>query len=150
MLLTGRKGAGKTTLLEALLDGAPVPGARSMPERGEDGLPARIVLSPRAGGESRVIGRRGAGAMQPDRGAFDTFGAAVLREARLAPGEWAAVDEIGFLEECSAAYLAELRRLFDEKRVIAAIRKADTPFLCELRARDDCLVIDLDEVEETE
>ena len=43
----------------------------------------------------------------------------------------------------------ELRRLFDDKRVLAAVRKADTPFLCELRARDDCLVLDLDELEET-
>lgn len=87
--------------------------------------------------------------MQPDRGAFDTDGTAMLREVRLAPGEWAAVDEIGFLEECSGAYLDELRRLFSEKRVIAAVRKADTPFLCELRAREDCFIIDLDEVEET-
>ena len=150
MLLTGEKGAGKTTLLEALLDGAPVPGVRSAAERGEDGLPVRVALAPRAGGESCVIGRRGTGAMQPDRDAFDTSGAAMLREARLAPGEWAVVDEIGFLEECSAAYLDELRRLFDEKRVLAAIRKADTPFLRELHARSDCFVLDLDEVEERE
>ena len=88
--------------------------------------------------------------MQPEKMALDTAAAAMLREARLASGEWVIVDEIGFLEECSEAYLDELRRLFDEKRVLAAIRKANTPFLCELRARGDCFVLDLDEVEAEE
>lgn len=54
------------------------------------------------------------------------------------------MDEIGFLEECSPAYQAALEELFDRKRVIAALRKADTPLLCRLRRRPDCLVLDLD------
>ena len=70
-----------------------------------------------------------------------------MRDARLARGEWAVVDEIGFLEEASPRYLDELRRLFEEKRVLAAVRKAGTPFLRELCAREDCLLIDLDELE---
>ena len=145
--MTGGKGRGKTTLLDALLDGASLPGVRSEEERGADGLPVRIWLTERGTDRRCVVGRREGGPMLPDREAFDGEGAAMLHRARLAPGEWAAVDEIGFLESCSESYLAELRRLFDEKRVLAAIRKADTPFLCELRARDDCLVIDLDEWE---
>ena len=148
MLLTGSKGAGKSTLFAALLDGASVPGLRSEAERGTDGLPVRIILW-ECGTEKRcVIGRRGSGAMQADKHSFDCEGAEMLRNVRLSPGTWAAVDEIGYLEECSAVYLEELRRLFDEKRVLAAIRKADTPFLQELRSREDCFVLDLDEVGE--
>lgn len=146
--MTGAKGRGKTTLLLALLDGAELPGVRSEAERGPDGLPVRIWLSERGTNRRCVVGRRDAGPMLPVPEAFDGEGAAMLRRARLAPGEWAAVDEIGFLEACSDTYLTQLRLLFDEKRVIAAVRKADTPFLCGLRARDDCLLIDLDEVEE--
>ena len=126
--MTGAKGRGKTTLLLALLDGAELPGVHSEAERGPDGLPVRIWLSELGTNRRCVVGRRDAGPMLPVPEAFDGEGAAMLRRARLAPGEWAAVDEIGFLEACSDAYLTQLRLLFDEKRVIAAVRKADTPF----------------------
>ena len=146
--MTGGKGAGKTTLLEALLDGAPVPGVRSEVERGTDGLPLCVVLAQRGTDRRCIVGRRETGPMTPDKDAFDGPASDMLRVVRRAPGAWAAVDEIGFLEECSEAYRSELRQLLEEKRVLAAISKADTPFLCELRARDDCFVLDLDEVEE--
>ena len=124
-----------------------MPGVVSEVERGADGLPARVRLRGRGGGEGCLIGTRGAGAMRPHAAAFDTVGAQLVRDARLARGEWAVVDEIGFLEEASPRYLDELRRLFEEKRVLAVVRKAGTPFLRELCAREDCLLIDLDELE---
>ena len=111
--------------MKALLDGKDLPGVRSEAVRGADGMPVRVVLRECGTDRCCIIGRRDTGSMRPDQA------------------------EIGYLEECSGAYKDELRRLFDDKRVLAAIRKADTPFLCELRARDDCLVLDLDEVEET-
>lgn len=147
LLITGAKGAGKSTLLEALIGGAPVPGVVSEVERGADGLPARVRLRGRGGGEGCLIGVRDTGAMQPRKEALDAGGVALLRAARQAPGAWAAVDEIGFLESCSPAYLAELRLLLAEKRVLAAVRKDSTPFLRELFARSDCFVLDLDQLE---
>lgn len=147
LLITGAKGAGKSTLVESLTEEAALPGVLSEVERGEDGLPVRVWLRERTGERGCLIGTRGAGAMCPHAAAFDTVGAQLLRDARLARGEWAVVDEIGFLEEASPRYLDELRRLFEEKRVLAAVRKAGTPFLRELCAREDCLLIDLDELE---
>lgn len=135
--------------MKALLDGKDLPGVRSEAVRGADGMPVRVVLRECGTDRCCIIGRRDTGSMRPDQDALDGEGAAMLRNVRNAPGEWCSVDEIGYLEECSGAYKDELRRLFDDKRVLAAIRKADTPFLCELRARDDCLVLDLDELEET-
>ena len=121
-----------------------MPGVVSEVERGADGLPARVRLRGRGG---CLIGVRDTGAMQPHKEALDAGGVALLRAARQAPGAWAAVDEIGFLESCSPAYLAELRLLLAEKRVLAAVRKDSTPFLRELFARSDCFVLDLDQLE---
>lgn len=146
LLITGEKGRGKTTLLEFLLENKPVPGLRSGVERGADGLPALVWLEERGGSGRCVIGRRTTGAMEPVPGALDTSGAELVRRVLEAPGDWAAVDEIGFLEQSSPAYQQALWRLFEEKRVLAALRKEKLPFLNRLRGRKDCFVLDLDEV----
>ena len=118
-----------------------MPGVVSEVERGADGLPARVWLRERGGGRRCLIGVRDTGAMRPCKEVFDAGGVALLQAVRHAPGAWAAVDEIGFL-------VAELRMLFEQKRVLAAVRKDGTPFLQELFARSDCFVLDLDGVEE--
>ena len=125
-----------------------LPGVLSEVERGADGLPSRVWLRERGGGQSCLIGVRDTGAMRPCKEAFDAGGVVLLQAVRHAPGAWAAVDEIGFLEACSPPYLAELRMLFEQKRVLAAVRKDGAPFLQELFARSDCFVLDLDGVEE--
>lgn len=130
-------------MLEALLENHSVPGVRSVVERGEDGKPRRVFLADRLGDGRYLVGQRDTGPMEPVPAGF-ALGAAFLRAAAESPCPWAAVDEIGFLEECSPVYQAALEELFDRKRVIAALRKADTPLLCRLRQRPDCLVLDLD------
>lgn len=130
-------------MLEALLENRPVPGVRSVVERGEDGKPRHIFLADRLGDGRYLVGQRETGPMEPMPAGFAS-GTAFLQAAAESPCPWAAVDEIGFLEECSPAYQAALEELFDRKRVIAALRKADTPLLCRLRRRPDCLVLDLD------
>ena len=79
---------------------------------------------------------------------LDTFGVQALRDAMEGESRWAVVDEIGFLENSSPAYCRALEELFRKKRVLAALRKADSPLLCRLRSREDCLVIDLDGLED--
>jgi len=77
----------------------------------------------------------------------DAFGKkAVPMVLRLAEdaGEWAFIDEIGYLESGCAAYMDAVRTLFDGKRVIAAVRKQDTPFLNAIRGREDAFCVDLD------
>lgn len=146
LLITGGRGRGKTTLLESLLGDREVPGLRSGVERGVDGLPELVWLEERGGSGRCVIGRRTTGAMEPVPGALDPAGAELVRRVLAAPGDWAAVDEIGFLEQSSTTYQQALWRLFEEKRMLAVLRKEDLPFLNSLRGREDCFVLDLDEV----
>ena len=80
--------------------------------------------------------------------ALDGAGVGLLRRALTAPGEWVCVDEIGFLEQSSPLYQQALWQLFEHKRVLAALRKEELPFLRRLRSRGDCLLLDLDEAEE--
>lgn len=113
-------------------------------ERGEDGKPRRVFLADRLGETRYLVGRRETGPMEPVAAGFEAA-AALLLGAAESPCPWAAVDEIGFLESCSPGYQAALEQLFARKRVLAALRKADTPLLCRLRERPDCLVLDLDD-----
>lgn len=86
--------------------------------------------------------------MEPVPGVLDTVGIQLAQRVLAAPGEWVAVDEIGFLEQSSPAYQQALWELFEHKRVLAALRKENLPFLDRLKERADCLVLDLDEVSE--
>lgn len=80
--------------------------------------------------------------------ALDGTGTQLLHRALIAPAEWVCIDEIGFLEESSLRYQHSLWQLFEQKCVLAALRKEELPFLCRLRGRADCLLLDLDQVEE--
>lgn len=120
---------------------------RSFLEQDKSGAPRRVLLSDRQGNGLCVIGRREGDAMRPMTRALDGTGTELLRQALAAPGAWVCVDEIGYLEEASPAYQRALWELFEEKRVLAALRKADTPLIRRLRERTDCLMLDLDEME---
>lgn len=145
LLLTGSKGAGKTSLCEALLEHRALPGVRSRLCRDEAGQPHHVLLEARTGPGRVILGRRAGERMAPDLPALEQA-AALLAAAAAAPGDWAVVDEVGYLEQASGVYQARLRELFDKKRVLAVLRKADTPLLAELRRRPDCLLVDLDEL----
>ncbi len=145
LLLTGSRGAGKTTLLESLLPSGGLPGVRSFAVREGEGPPSCIIMEDRQSGERGVIGQFAEGKMQPCPQVLDTFGVSLLQKAISAPGEWAAVDEVGFLEGSSPAYCQALEELFAKKRVAAVLRKAPFPWLEKLCRREDCLLLDLDE-----
>ncbi len=63
---------------------------------------------------------------------------------RLARSEssWVGIDEVGYLE--TEGYQNAFLRLLEQKRVLAVVRKQDTPFLSGLLARKDAFVVDLD------
>ena len=136
---------GKTSLCDALLAGRVLPGVRSRLCRDDAGQPHHVELAARTGPGRVILGRRAGAGMEPDLPALEQA-AALLAAAAAAPGEWAAVDEVGYLEQASPLYQTRLRELFDKKRVLAVLRKADTPLLAELRRRPDCLLVDLDEL----
>lgn len=132
------------------MEGSTFPGVRSFLELDSRGEPAAVLLEDRLSGVRCRIGRREGAGMVLCPGVLDGTGTAFLREAARAPGRWAVVDEVGFLEEGSPLYQEALWDLFDRKRVTAVLRKADLPFLERLRRREDCLVVDLDRLAQWE
>ena len=76
---------------------------------------------------------------------FEKQAVSLVHKLMDSAGEWAFVDEIGYLECGSPAYMDAIRALFDRKRVIAAVRLQDIPFLQEIRKREDGFCVNLDE-----
>lgn len=145
LLITGSKGVGKTTLLEHLCAGRALPGVRSWAERAADGTACTVWLQDRATGRCAAAGRWQQGRMHPCPEAFETLGVQALRTAALAAGGWAAVDEIGFLEQQCPEYCAALHSLFGARRVIAVLRKQASPLRQALLSRSDIWLVDLDD-----
>ena len=101
-------------------------------------------------GQSAVIGRfngaiPGAGnQMEPVEEGFAQLGVPALKRLAASPGEWAFIDEIGYLESGCPAYQDAIETLLAGKSVLAVLRKQDTPLLARLRAREDAFLVDLD------
>lgn len=145
LLLTGGRGSGKTTLLGSLCP-EPLPGVTTWADPGK-----AVYLREESTGKETVIGlfdstRPGAeNKMQPVSRGLQTLGVDALRRCLQQPGSWVRVDEIGYLELTCPEYCQALRQLFEEKQVLAAVRKQDAPFLNELLHRQDVFVVDLDD-----
>ena len=143
LILTGSSGAGKTFRLDPLRTGMPGILTRVVPQTGvyieahPHGQTAEIgVYDPALPGERNKMRICAAG--------FDNHAIPMVRKLVAGAAEQVFVDEIGYLELDCPAYMEALRNLFDRKQVIAAVLKQDTPFLLELRARDDAFCVDLD------
>lgn len=145
LLLTGGRGSGKTTLLGFLCP-EPLPGVTTWADPGK-----AVYLREESTGRETVIGlfdstRPGAeNKMQPVSRGLQALGVDALGRCLQQPGSWVRVDEIGYLELTCPEYCQALRRLFEEKQVLAAVRKQDAPFLNELLHRQDVFVVDLDD-----
>lgn len=145
LLLTGGRGSGKTTLLNALCPEL-LPGVTTWACPG-----SAVYLREESTGRKTVIGRFGPTLpgmetkMQPISRGLQTLGVDALGRCVQHPSPWVRVDEIGYLELTCPEYCQALRRLFEEKQVLAAVRKQDAPFLNELLHRQDVFVVDLDD-----
>lgn len=153
LLLTGGRGSGKTTRLRALAaclaaeanPQTPPPGVTSWAEPGKG-----VFLQENATGARCQVGAFDPALpgpenrMRPLAEAFAGFGAAALGRCAEAPGDWATVDEVGYLETTSPAYTAAVEALFARKRVLAAVRRQAVPFLQALCSRPDVFLVDLD------
>lgn len=82
--------------------------------------------------------------MRACRDELDGKAVSLIRKLMESTGEWVFVDEIGYLESASTPFMTALRELMARKRVIAAARKQDTPFLTEIRTGGDAFCVDLD------
>lgn len=145
LLLTGGRGAGKSTLLGAIL---PLLGAGDPPDILTFARPGQAVfLRCNAAQEPTPIGVFDASLPGPDtrmRPLPQGFGPGIAALNAAPAGNWVSVDEIGYLETSCPSYCDALRAAFARCRVMAAVRKADLPFLQELLSRPDVFVLDLD------
>lgn len=146
LLITGSRGSGKTTLCRALRQLYPQSGGiRTYSVRDGNGNSALVFLESLADPGSRCLIGKADGAKGPPKPCLEGFlsGAEILDRCLSGSG-MIFIDEIGFLEESSPEYLSKIRECLNRAAVVAAIRKADTPFLLELKSRDDCFLFDLD------
>lgn len=148
LLLTGGRGTGKTTLLRALVP-LLCPGAQEITTAA---YPAdRVEIRESVGGKIAVIGRfdpalpPGENRMRPVADGFLLLGVPTLHRMAAGESEWAVLDELGYLENSCPEFRQAVEALLDAKRVLAIVRKQDTPFLTALCARQDAFVVDLDD-----
>lgn len=147
-LITGNRGIGKTTLflkLKEMLcdsDNRTVPGITTyvIPQE-------KVNLRNDITGEEAQIGVFQNDWMETVACGFLDLGVRTLSMAIAhRESEWFAIDEIGFLESKIEEFKEGIRRVFDEKHVLAVIRKQDIPFLNELKNREDVYLIDMDQM----
>jgi len=150
-LITGDRQVGKTTLFNQIIEmyageNGVLPGLTSrmipgkyviLQENGTENWGKIGVYCP----EKATIGKT----MIPDSDGFITVGIPVLKKAMACAGQWVSIDELGFLEIRDEAFLQMVLQLFEEKRVIAVIRKQkNVEFLERMISREDAFVLDLD------
>lgn len=101
-------------------------------------------------GRAAVIGRPPEGVapepggMRPCEDGLRGLGCDALRRAAASEAAFASIDELGYLETNCAAFEDAVDALLEQKRVIAAVRRQDVPFLTRLLRREDAFVVDLD------
>ena len=149
LILTGDRGSGKSTLLSGLLrklsSSGPVPGVTTWAEPGQ-----AVYLRENISEETVQVGRFDPllpgreNRMRPLPEGFQEAGVRMLGRLAEQEGEWASIDEIGYLESGCADYCDAVRRLMERKRLAAAVRRQDLPFLTELCGRPDVFLVDLD------
>ena len=149
LILTGDMGSGKSTLLSGLLrklsSSGPVPGVTTWAEPGQ-----AVYLRENISEETVQVGRFDPllpgreNRMRPLPEGFQEAGVRMLGRLAEQEGEWASIDEIGYLESGCADYCDAVRRLMERKRLAAAVRRQELPFLTELCGRPDVFLVDLD------
>ncbi len=149
LILTGDRGSGKSTLLSGLLrklsSSGPVPGVTTWAEPGQ-----AVYLRENISEETVQVGRFDPllpgreNRMRPLPEGFQEAGVRMLGRLAEQEGEWASIDEIGYLESGCADYCDAVRRLMERKRLAAAVRRQELPFLTELCGRQDVFLVDLD------
>ena len=143
LLLTGGHGTGKTSRINELHAGMPGIITYAVPQNG-------VYLQSYPNGEKIQIGLYDPqlpgleNKMRICPESFETQAVSAVRKLAQAASEWIFIDEIGYLESGSASYQTALRKLFEQKCVIAAVRKQDTAFLLEIQNRPDVFCINLD------
>ena len=152
--ITGRPGSGKSTLAAWLCSRLPPPaaGLRTLCTGRCEAGPV-FSLQDLLTGEMAPISRP---SPEGDRmmgipETFEGFGAEALRRAAGSGAAVVLVDEVGRFERNCTGYLNTLQALVEgPQTVVAALKKEDLPHLNALRAREEDIQIDLDQISPAE
>lgn len=144
LLLTGGRGSGKTTLLSKLLSPS-VPGITTfaVPKEAvylQDNQTKEVIRIGRFDGSLPGAENK----MRPLPEGFHTLGILALKRCMESESEWVSIDEIGYLESGCPQYRETILRVMERKRLIAAVRRQELPFLSDLCRREDVFLLDLD------
>lgn len=146
LVLTGSHRVGKTTRFQAFCahlkeKGEALPGITTYVVPGEG-----VMLRENETNAEKAIGRFDVErkTMNPVSEGFAALGCPVLKQMLESENEWVTIDELGFLESNETSFQDVIRTVFDEKRVLAVLRKQSIPFLNELKERSDVYLVDLD------
>lgn len=145
IILTGSSGSGKTTLLSKLFS-ENIPGLTSWAEAGKavylkDNFTNDIV---QIGIYDSTIPSKKNKMVLSEHG-FTSLGIPALKRCMECNSKWISIDEIGYLEASCSMYIETLRVLFNQKQVVAVVRKQNLPFLEEISGRNDDFIVDLDD-----
>lgn len=147
VFLTGERQVGKSTLMnQALLFLKQKPsGFVTQPYYIEERIKGHYMHSLVLCEENDVpISIRHKAYAEPILSSFNEFGTFVLQHSRMDESRLILMDELGVLEEGAEAFKAEVFACLDgEKRVVGIVKKADTPFLQQIRTRKDTSVLEL-------
>lgn len=149
LLITGSKGIGKTTLLSEILKDRDNYGGiitNLVFENTEH--PEYLLLKDALDNDKyAVIGKINSegNRMIPILDGFETFGVETLKKHRKSSIDLIIFDEIGYLEASTTQYQKEIFNCFNEKEVIAIIRKESNWLIDRIKGLNDTLVVDLDD-----
>lgn len=143
IVITGQHNSGKTTLFKELT--SPYYGFTT------NVIPKdKVILRFNGIADSTVlytigeyIPGEGTNRMRPVTSVLDEL-ATIIDNIEFTCSNYFAIDEIGYIEESSPAFCKAITGLFDRYPVIAAVRKQNTALISSIFARDDVLIIDLD------
>ncbi len=152
IVITGAIGSGKSTLLRKLRGKISskdsIPGLITWNEPGKAVYMRRIEEDESVMiGEYDPQGLSKRNRMRPVPDGFNKYGVSLLDDFINDKSEWVTIDEIGFLEGSCQPYINKLNELFEQKRVIAVVRKQDIKHINDIIQRADAFVIDMDESE---
>lgn len=143
LLFTGSINVGKTTLLSYILkDTKDYTYVKTY--LSEDF--SEVLLTDSLTKEEYIIGKRCKDFMKINENFFDKVGYKILENHLNTPNNVFVIDEIGKLEIDAKKYISSLEKLFNNKKVIACIRKDKNAIYGNNNFLENSCLIDLDEL----